>query len=173
MRYLGLSALFAVVLAWAAPASADDNYPRLRDGRDYEKHHAHGHKHYRDRKYRKHRRHHHRYQRHDRRQKHYYYDFHIYHGPYYRNRHHYRDYYYRDRRHRRYDRRRCHDVHNGYRGDYYKWLAGAIVATELIHHTLEHREPTRVNHYRHGYSRVSDNHEDHYRAYHDRRYSAL
>ena len=184
MRYLGLSAFFALALAAAGPALADDDTDK-HYGTGYDRYDAaHDHKHYRDRKYRKHRkyrrhhRHNRRYHRHDR--KRYHYDFHIYHGPrYHDRRYHYRDrYYYRDYRPRyrpyRYRRRGCYNIHNYHHGDYYKWLAGAVIATELIHHTLDHKERRHADYHRqYSYQGADIDHETHYRDYHSRRYRAL
>ncbi|MDM3871958.1 hypothetical protein QSV34_11430 [Porticoccus sp. W117] len=198
MKALGLTTALLLVLA-TAPASADSRTYELQSPSDefanYQGDYllAHGgdrhyrtHKHRKHRKYRRHHRKHHRNHYRDRGHRDYDYhlDFHIY--PYYRSDRHYRHHKRNYRRHYRNHRRhhRYRDYRCDYRNDGLKWLAGAVVASELLHyafdnpqdewHYSDHREYRADNwadsNYQEHTPAPRGDHEQHYRSYHAARY---
>lgn len=179
-KTLGISALFALAVSLSSVALADrdhrghhgkkhhhldydDRHDRAeRHHRRYHRDKAHRHykKYLRDKHYRKHYRNHHRkhYRRHYRDR---YY--HHYYNPY-RHRHYYR---YHPRKHYYRGGHRYY-IHNHYDDDYYKWIAGAAVVTELIHHTLPHKK----QHTSYKEDNYSHDSEREYQEYYYRRYKA-
>ncbi|MGS2722159.1 hypothetical protein ACVBEJ_00295 [Porticoccus sp. GXU_MW_L64] len=196
MKVSGSIALLLLALT-TAPAFADSSaYDQQGYTGKFSNHHssyllAHGgDRHYhtnKHRKYRNNRRHHRNHYRshggYD-----YHLDFHVY--PYYRSdrryRHHkrnYRRHYRHQKRHHRYRDYRC-----GYRNDGVTWLAGAVVASELLHYAFDN--PQDEWHYSghrdysaddwaddwsdadfQEYAPVTEvDHEQHYRSYHATRY---
>ncbi|UTW45792.1 hypothetical protein KFE80_02465 [bacterium SCSIO 12696] len=173
MKFLLQTAILAIAFG-ASSAHADHRdyqgvtlYAHFADGYESVHHKRH---------YRTHKRHHRKYRR-NYRNRHYNrnYNFHIYpnyNKRYYRNDRHYRRHYRNHRRHYRNDYCRYDGV---------KWLAGAVVASELLHHALDNPQDDYHEHY-HYHSEhhdndhepaeiVEGNHEQHYRSYHAARYN--
>ncbi|MCV6603804.1 MAG: hypothetical protein OIF34_00760 [Porticoccaceae bacterium] len=202
MKILGSTTLLLLAFATSSALADSDTYRGDRHLLDNRANYhgdllAHGgDRHYRTdrrrhhKKYRKHRKYHRNYRnnyrhnyRHDRRRHNYDYhlDFHVY--PYYNKRH-----YRQHKRHYRRDYRRNYR-HRGYRCDYrddgLKWLAGAVVASELLHyafdnpqdewHYSDHRD-YRGSHWEHSDDHAyiptaaEVDHEQHYRRYHTAKY---